>query len=206
VDPYELGILMIIAGYENSYGGATACPPRIWGHAGSLGAAVNLDGVSLRDSCMVGERHASNPPGCGTVHQTTIGIICHELGHHTPGLPDLYDTDGSSEGIGEWGVMSSGNWNQSGAFPGDTPAHLTGWDKVAAGFVAPWVIANPSPGFIVVPTNTAASLGRVWVDLYKRGESFLLESRGATPRRSSGRPSGSRTAPPKPAWRAWTCT
>jgi len=31
-----------------------------------------------------------------------IGVCAHELGHLLFGFPDLYDTDSSSEGIGNW--------------------------------------------------------------------------------------------------------
>src|SRR5437867_3241586 len=39
-----------------------------------------------------------------------IGTVAHEFGHDL-GLPDLYDTDGSSAGAGIWDIMSLGSWN-----------------------------------------------------------------------------------------------
>src|SRR5207244_1002183 len=39
-----------------------------------------------------------------------IGTVAHEFGHDL-GLPDLYDTDGSSAGAGIWYIMSLGSWN-----------------------------------------------------------------------------------------------
>ena len=41
----------------------------------------------------------------------TIGVFVHEMGHGFWNLPDLYDTDGSSEGIGSWSLMAGGSWN-----------------------------------------------------------------------------------------------
>jgi len=38
-----------------------------------------------------------------------LGVYVHEYGHAL-GLPDLYDLDGSSNGLGDWDVMSSGSW------------------------------------------------------------------------------------------------
>ena len=48
-----------------------------------------------------------------------IGVCAHELGHLLFGFPDLYDTDNSSEGIGNWCLMAGGSWGGG----GDTPVH-----------------------------------------------------------------------------------
>jgi immune inhibitor A len=40
---------------------------------------------------------------------TTMGVYAHEYGHAL-GLPDLYDTDNSSEGVGKWSLMGAGSW------------------------------------------------------------------------------------------------
>jgi M6 family metalloprotease-like protein len=58
-----------------------------------------------------------------------IGVFCHELGHAI-GLPDLYDYNGGSYGIGYWGLMGSGNWNTP-----ESPAHPCGWSKEQLGWV-----------------------------------------------------------------------
>jgi immune inhibitor A len=46
---------------------------------------------------------------CDSTAIMPIGTAAHELGHILA-LPDLYDVFGSSEGIGEWGLMGSGNY------------------------------------------------------------------------------------------------
>jgi immune inhibitor A len=63
-----------------------------------------------------------------------IGVSAHEIGHlgkdlfHQKGWvsnrtvfgwPDLYDTDNTSWGVGDWCLMSYGNWGQG----GDRPVH-----------------------------------------------------------------------------------
>jgi M6 family metalloprotease-like protein len=58
-----------------------------------------------------------------------IGVFCHEFGHAF-GLPDLYDTDGGSSGIGHWGLMGSGNWQSP-----TSPAHMCAWSKAQLGWV-----------------------------------------------------------------------
>ena len=57
---------------------------------------------------------------CDGTSLMPIGTFSHEMGHAL-GLPDLYDTyspDGSSEGLGEWDLMGSGNHRRQ-----DAPTH-----------------------------------------------------------------------------------
>src|SRR5690606_33095418 len=67
----ELAIVIILAGYENSFGGSISLTPRVWGHQSYFSTALTLDGVSLQPYTMFGERHGT---ASGT-HQATIGIM-----------------------------------------------------------------------------------------------------------------------------------
>ena len=61
-----------------------------------------------------------------------IGVCAHELGHLLFGWPDLYDTDDSSAGLGDWCLMAGGSWNGD---SGDVPAHPSAWCKAEQGWV-----------------------------------------------------------------------
>jgi M6 family metalloprotease-like protein len=69
---------------------------------------------------------AVDPQSCGPMH---IGVLAHETGHAL-GLPDLYDYDGSSQGIGAWGLMGTGSHSAR-----HSPAHLSAWEKEQLGWV-----------------------------------------------------------------------
>src|SRR2546426_4775425 len=77
-----------------------------------------------------------------------LGVSVHEFGHDL-GLPDLYDTDYSSDGAGIWDVMSEGAWN--GAPRGSSPAMFSAWSKIRLGWFTPTfgpfdvVAATPIP-------------------------------------------------------------
>jgi hypothetical protein len=67
-----------------------------------------------------------------------IGGFCHLVGHAF-GLPDLYEVggighwvDGGTSGIGDWGIMGTGNWNLP-----VTPAHPSAWTRKELGWVVP---------------------------------------------------------------------
>jgi M6 family metalloprotease-like protein len=66
---------------------------------------------------------------CGGTTVIDIGVFCHEFGHAF-GLPDLYDTNGGSAGVGEWGLMGSGSWNTV-----KQPSHMCAWAKSELGWV-----------------------------------------------------------------------
>lgn len=159
----ELAIVVIVAGYENAYGGNAASHPRVWAHQGDTGE-LSVQSTILPKYAMFGENHQE--------HLASIGIICHELGHLMLGLPDLYDRNGKSYGVGRWGLMGTGSWNRTGAHLGDAPARLLSWSQSEAGFQNPQVIQHE--GSYQITPNDAL---KVWIDPYQHGEYFLLEYR-----------------------------
>ena len=107
-----------------------------------------------------------------------IGIFCHEFGHAL-GLPDLYDTDESSGGLGTWCLMSSSFGACGCAGGGARPVHLNAWCKVDLGWIIPTVIeAIETVQIPPVETNPVAY--KLWDDAYQGGRYFLLENRTRT--------------------------
>jgi M6 family metalloprotease-like protein len=114
----------------------------------------------------------------------SIGVFCHEFGHAL-GLPDLYDTDYSSEGIGNWGIMSGGNWNRP-----ESPSHFCSWSKEILGWLSPIVIKEDTDLLTVTPVEENPVVYKLWKEgnpepytsLYGKvldvgKEYFLLENR-----------------------------
>jgi M6 family metalloprotease-like protein len=108
---------------------------------------------------------------CDTSQIMSVGTAAHELGHGLS-LPDLYDLSFVTEGIGEWGIMGSGNY----ATP-LSPARMEAWSLGELGWVtlAPVTVTGtyilgPSPAsdsaFVVRPPGANP-----------RGEYFLVENR-----------------------------
>jgi M6 family metalloprotease-like protein len=115
--------------------------------------------------------------GCDPAQPMPPGTIAHETGHGL-GLPDLYDTNpadqDNSEGIGEWGLMGSGNWARQGS-----PAHMEGFSLAQLGWVtvAPITTSNT---YHLGPVETADSVYLLRPTVANpRGEYFLLENRQA---------------------------
>ena len=135
----------------------------LWSHKASI-STLNLDGVNVRDYSL--------EPGNGT-----IGVFCHEFGHAL-GLPDLYDTDGSSEGIGEWGLMAGGGWcYRSGDPLGTSPSHFTAWSKERLGWLEPIVVTGNVMQIEIPPVESNPIAYRLWTNGQIGGEYFLVENR-----------------------------
>lgn len=103
----------------------------IWSHRwvlSSQGLSVTYDGKMINDYIIQPEKY-------GSTNIANIGVFVHEFGHAL-GLPDLYDTDGSSRGIGRWCCMAGGTWNNS----GKTPAQFSAWCKRELGWINPTVL------------------------------------------------------------------
>ena len=135
----------------------------LWSHKSSI-SRLNLDGVKVEDYSLEPENG-------------TIGVFCHEFGHAL-GLPDLYDTDGSSEGIGEWGLMAGGGWCYRTGDPlGSSPSHFTAWSKERLGWLEPIVVTGNVMQIEIPPAESSPIAYRLWTNGQTGGEYFLVENR-----------------------------
>ncbi len=166
----ELLIITVVAGNEASCGGAS---PSVWAHKWGFTAYSKYDGISFsswKGYTQLGELQYSN--------MATIGTLCHELGHDL-GLPDLYDYDGSSLGVGIHSIMASGSWGRaSGASdcpPGSSPTHMDAWCKAYIGFVNPQVL--DSAGTYTVNSFDTGSYNVLKIPTSNPKEYFLIENR-----------------------------
>jgi M6 family metalloprotease-like protein len=105
------------------------------------------------------------------------GTIAHELGHGL-NLPDLYDTDpddgDDSEGIGEWGLMGSGNYSRP-----LSPAHMEGWSRFQLGWVTVRDVTVSGTYSLGAYTVADTVFRLVPSGANPRGEYFLIENRQA---------------------------
>jgi len=103
-----------------------------------------------------------------------LGVMVHEFGHELH-LPDLYDTDDSSEGIGSWGVMAAGSWNDYGR----TPGHPSAWCKIELGWVTPIVVTEDTLNVILDPWTEDDTLYKLPIPANESDsdEYFLLTNR-----------------------------
>jgi M6 family metalloprotease-like protein len=191
----ELHIVVIAAGYETSYGGAAgSCTPGLWGHQYALRygptygvSAPVLDGktVGYHGYTEFGEAHCAASTSSDK-HMATIGIMVHEMGHDL-NWPDLYDTDNSSYGVGQWSVMGYGSWLRTTGFAGSKPPHPDAYLKWYQGWITPQPITGSQNGVALgqVATNARAiqllaNPGGVDWSFNNRsgtGEFFLVENR-----------------------------
>src|SRR5256886_105738 len=102
-----------------------------------------------------------------------IGTVAHEFGHDL-GLPDLYDTDGSSAGAGVWDTMSLGSWN--GAPAGSSPAHMSAWSLLRLGCVNTTAVTTAQVGAAIDAIETSGKVFRLSLP-GTTSECFLIENR-----------------------------
>ncbi len=138
----------------------------IWSHSWWTYSEPLVDGVRVGS-------YITMPELWFTAGDMTHGVYVHELGHAF-GLPDLYDIDGTSQGVGVWSLMSSGSWN---GYLGNSPAHLDAWSRVYLEF-NPVVDITAHNGTITLPNveqNRTNAILRF--DSGKANEYWLLENR-----------------------------
>lgn len=97
-----------------------------------------------------------------------LGVFAHEFAHDL-GLPDLYDYDYDSYGLGRWSLMAAGSWNDN----GNTPAHMSAWEKTQLGWLTPQNITKQQIDIPTVSSNPVAYR----LPLESSYEYFLIENR-----------------------------
>ena len=108
---------------------------------------------------------------------STMGVYAHEFGHNL-GLPDLYDTNNISEGVGGWSIMGSGSWAGPDMM-GDVPVEFDGWSRAFLGWTTPEVVPNGTT--VESVPQIEGSGGKVLrLNTSKNNEYFLIENRQKT--------------------------
>ena len=156
------GLFIVHAGrgYEN-----TGDLNMIHSHQWVLGSARNYDGVTIWEYTMEPEENGSGQP-------IEVGVFSHEFGHFI-GLPDLYDTDYSSGGMGLWCLMASGSY----AGGSDYPAHMNVWCKMKLGWVNPTNITINTLAAEIPQIESEPVAYRIWAGGASGNEYFLVENR-----------------------------
>ena len=182
LDPDELSIVIVHSGDDQAETGVST---DIWSHRWYIfGEGWLADGFPLSDTFVDGVRVSNHPDdfiGGYTMQaeSSPMGTFAHEFGHDL-GLPDLYDTDYTSDGIGAWGLMAYG---ANLGFPGGTcPAHPCAWSKMKLGWIDPNVVTesiNDAP-VSQAETNPTAYLLPYSYSSPEPLEYFLVENREKT--------------------------
>jgi immune inhibitor A len=169
--------------------GSEAGAHNIWSHKWSFGVyngnkayvTNDIDPVSGKNVLIDGT-YACEPELAGASNTSgnliDIGVFCHEFGH-VFGLPDLYDTDNSSEGLGQWCLMASGSWGGNGNSP-QTPTHMSAWCKQKLGWVTPVAIDSLNVNLTINNVEQNPLIYKMWKLNQPVNEYFLVENRQKT--------------------------
>lgn len=170
------GVVDVIAFLHATRDGACASASNghLWAHRavvsyGTDDASALGGTIQVRDYIL--QSGLGGTSGCDSTQMMAIGTMAHELGHGL-GLPDLYDTSQQTEGIGQWGLMGSGNWASQ-----RSPSRMEAWSLNELGWVAVRELTTAGTYALgAAPTADTALLVRAQAP-NPRGEYFLLENR-----------------------------
>ena len=165
------------------YPGCLSGSNNLWAHQSSLGsnnAYITNDQRPNGEYIIVNSYmvcpELDGQPNCDISRICTIGLYAHEFGHII-GLPDLYDRDesnGDSEGLGNWCLMAAANYLGD---SGDTPGHMSSWCKIQMGWINPTISNIMDTNVPIAQLATSATAIKIWEDDYRSSRYFLIENR-----------------------------
>jgi M6 family metalloprotease-like protein len=193
-DGYVDFLVVLQPSYGAECNGNDKDAAHIWSHKWNLSAAnvapdnhpyttttPAANGGFIKIDDYLVEPVLSCPGVGGETHLNEIGVLTHETGHAF-GLPDLYDTydsDGKTQGDGNWDLMATGSWGCNGS-TAESPCHLGAWSKAMLGWVTVATVPDATDlGSITLPpVESSHTVYRVNAE-DGSGEYFLLENRQA---------------------------
>ena len=99
-----------------------------------------------------------------------IGVFAHELSHSL-GLPDFYDTEGTSFGMDLWSVMDYGEYGSNGYCPGGYTAYerdFMGWQPL---------VELTEPSVLTIPCFANGGSGYKIINNQNPNEYYIIENR-----------------------------
>lgn len=160
-------IAIIFAGYSESEGGNANS---IWAHQQNLTSKpISIGDLEICSYTCTPELNGSS----GTTISPT-GTFCHEICHFL-GLPDIYDTNGETEGLspalnGTLSIMDKGNRSDN----GNTPPNFTSIEREILGIGEVEEIV-PGKEYVLSPVNLSGKIYKINTSV--EGEYFLVECR-----------------------------
>lgn len=137
----------------------SGAPADIWSHKWVLPRARRKGAVSVFGYLTIPE-------------DAKLGVCAHELGHLLFGWPDLYDSDSSSRGVGDFCLMAGGSWGLGGL----RPVHPSAWCKASQGW-APVSALSTNRSVTLAPVEDGGRIYRLWQEGAQGDEYFLVENR-----------------------------
>jgi M6 family metalloprotease-like protein len=180
------GVVDFVGFVQPEVDGACGGNPNIWSHkffySGWNGSPFTTNDARagsgfIQVNSYTIQSGVGGSTACNGSEIMPVGTMAHETGHAF-GLPDLYDTNpddsDDSEGIGQWGLMGSGNYTSP-----FSPSHMESWTRNELG----WITVVPlvdNGTYTFGPTTSRDTVFLVRPPVTNtRGEYFLLENRQA---------------------------
>jgi len=160
-DGYVDALFVIHTGPGAEY---TGDPDDIWSHAWVTHTALLVDGV-------ICWRYSMEPEYYDTAGDVGVGVFAHEMGHSVFGLPDMYDYDYDSKGLGNWSLMASGSWLVGFGY---CPAHPDIWCKIKMGVVNPISLCRNLFSVKLYPIEDTAVCYKMWKFGEQSSQYFLI--------------------------------